>query len=678
MAVPAGLRPFTPAQESAARLAGRTVGNEALLLALERLLLDAARTGNRPHTLLVGPAGSGKSHLLRVAVHRALVQASVAEQLVFIRFDEDALGLSRLLDVLTEALRQLTPARSGAAGLPADQYEAALAGALGDRLLVVLIENLDRVAQAMGPAGQRDFRDWLQRSDRVLVLATAQWPVPAVSEPAAPWHELFAISQSDELDLTQRRALLVRLAAESPDRGLAGYLATGSGQARLRALATLVGGSPRAWTILADCLTVDSLAALLPALHALLERLVPFHQQLLWNLSTVEQRLVRALADGPYQAGTVAELAGQAGVSQRVAASTLGRLADSRIVLAGKVAGLDQRLTWYRLREPLLRHHLQYRSAAEQPLPLLVQLVKAWHLSGGATGLPSGSEPIAPAGTGSPFDVTAAQRDPQAVLAAVRFWGHDSSDGSAPDGGQAGALVELMLLALRHDWRGAVDLVDRGLLDSKLLGLGRTLVTHAHAQDPDQPAADRFELLLGQAAEATAGRTHAILELVAACWDGGLDPRRAQQRLAALASANHRGSDRFGSDRFGSDRFGLDVQRALAYWTGEAGDPASACELAARLLSGNDDQHLPGAQAGSAQQVLQRNLGRLLDSTPTEATPAGAAEQAPVELEPGGLIGLLRAALAGSAEALVRLPDELRPMVESARSVAAKAVGGHP
>jgi hypothetical protein len=62
-----------------------------------------------------------------------------------------------------------------------------------------------------------------------------------------------------------------------------------------------------------------------------------------------------------------------------VAATTLKRLSDMRWVKSDKSPELDQRLSWYRLREPLVRHHFQYRSARDQPLPLIVELLKAWY-----------------------------------------------------------------------------------------------------------------------------------------------------------------------------------------------------------------------------------------------------------------------------------------------------------
>src|SRR3712207_1767859 len=103
------IRPFTPSQESAADLSDRTVGRDEILEILIDRLVSAAMSRNRPHTLLVGPRGSGKTHLINVAIHRALQRSEVRERLIFVRFDEDAVGITRYLDIVQKAWCALRP-----------------------------------------------------------------------------------------------------------------------------------------------------------------------------------------------------------------------------------------------------------------------------------------------------------------------------------------------------------------------------------------------------------------------------------------------------------------------------------------------------------------------------------------------------------------------------------------
>ena len=191
--------PFTPSREVAASAAGaaevaaRTVGREEILTRLEQRLRSAATSRNRPHTLLVGPWGSGKTHLVEVALHRMRQNAAVADQLAVVRLPEDAIRVTRYQDLLDLAAGQLRgdPASSGpaavagatAAGLPrrpAEDVDALpaepLAGRAGrapatggsvseqdirellnGRVLLLVIDNLDRVFTAIGVRGQRQF-----------------------------------------------------------------------------------------------------------------------------------------------------------------------------------------------------------------------------------------------------------------------------------------------------------------------------------------------------------------------------------------------------------------------------------------------------------------------------------------------------------------------------------------
>ena len=84
----------------------------------------------------------------------------------------------------------------------------------------------------------------------------------------------------------------------------------------------------------------------------------PYYQQRLLALGGNEQRIVTALATHRWAAAPVREIAVAAGLEQRVAASHTGSAGRAGWVRAEKVPGTDQRTTWYRLRDPLVRYPL--------------------------------------------------------------------------------------------------------------------------------------------------------------------------------------------------------------------------------------------------------------------------------------------------------------------------------
>lgn len=381
----AALPVFTPSAVSPDALAMRTVGREAEIELLVRAIRTAATTDNRPHQLIVGPRGSGKSHLLIVALHEALADAEIAERVAVTMLPEDAVEIAGYEDLLVSIVDRAPDGsdrrRDEARGLRSRHDVAGLERLaleqLGDRVMVVVLENLDRVFRDLGDMGQARLRNLTETSAKVLLLASTPLLFAAVSAYARPWYGSFDVEHLSELDAEQGRELLRRVAAAAGDEKLAASLDTPTGLSRVKAVEHLAGGSPRMWTVLAGCMTVDLLDELVPLVEALFDELAPYYQQRLWDLGGVERKLVHELCQ--VSSATVKDLAHAAGLTERAAATSLGRLHDARWLRRDKRPGTDQRSTWYSLREPLLRHHVEYRDARGDNLPAIVGFLRSWY-----------------------------------------------------------------------------------------------------------------------------------------------------------------------------------------------------------------------------------------------------------------------------------------------------------
>ena len=368
-------RPFTPTREDPRDLDARTVGVESGA-AIDRIAarIDAAPTGNLAHTLVVGPRGAGKTHALAVAQQRSrALHAPGAAVAVVV--PEDAHGIVTYAELLGAVARDLGLHVEVGGQRDVGQIEARVGEVLGDRVLVLVVENLDRLFAKLGRDGQHDLRAWVETSRRVLVLASTPMLFDGVQRRDGPWFGSFVVEPLGDLTAEDGTELLTRLRAD--DTELVPYLATESGMARVQALHALTGGSPRLWTIFADVVTVDLLDELVPAVERLLEELVTYYQQRLWDLGPNEERIVIALGTGAVSQ-TATALAHDLGLDRNTIGTTLGRLEEARWVRGGKVAGTDQRSTWYELREPLLRHYLQYRNESTSELTLVVTVLRHW------------------------------------------------------------------------------------------------------------------------------------------------------------------------------------------------------------------------------------------------------------------------------------------------------------
>lgn len=374
---------FTPSAIAPDELDAITVGREALFETLVHRIISAVRSGSRPHTLLIAPRGGGKTHTLHVAVHRSLADPEIAKQVLPVMIPEDALSIGSYLDLLVEIARAIDDevgetARALRRAKDAVGIEQAITDAAAGRMILLAIENLDRVFDSIGSTGQGSLRAWVETSTDVMIFATAPMLFSGVASRSYPWYGSFMVETLLELSV-EEGAVMLRLAAQRRgDEDLASFVNSPEGLDRLQVVHRLAGGSPRLWHILSDCVDVKSLDALVPAVEALLDRLAPYYQQRLWQLPTGEQRLVVELARG-WEPKTVSDLAAAVGVSNQSAATALRRLTTSRWVTSAKSPTGDKRASWYDLTEPLLRYHLHYREDRGKPLRLIVEFLRSFY-----------------------------------------------------------------------------------------------------------------------------------------------------------------------------------------------------------------------------------------------------------------------------------------------------------
>lgn len=705
-------RPFTPSQEPVEDLERRTVGRDRLLDVLAQRFRDAASGRARPHTLLVGPRGSGKSHLLRVALARLDREEAVAGRLAVAEISEDGVGITRYGDLLFEiATKLVSPANRGWDVVDA---ESAILAGIGDRTLVLVIENLDRVFRAIGLAGQRDLRSWVETTGRVLLVAATPALFAGVQERTQPWFNGLILTPVEGLTPEQGRELLTNLARDKGDEKLAAFLDSGQGRARVEAIARLTGGSPRIWMVLSECITLDTLDALVPAVEALVESLVPYYQQLLWDLPDNHQAIVRQLADGVEAALTAADIAHRTLLTPQTVSKALSLLEAGRWVRAEKATGGDQRRTWYSLREPMLRHHFQWRSGRGAPLTLVVEILRAWFDHGelrrglAAAGMRSPSERyLAEALAEAPrgLDLAYASRNRVDLATEARVW-LNRTDAVYPR--DCGRYVEVALL-LEED--PALDVAAQ--LESR----------PPPGQDDDavvkalnERRGSSLEDLLTAVVDATQPDTRAGLALVAAGWVGQVSPKEAREiigraepgavksrklrhalelealswlgdsvepleRLTQTANLLSTATAEFGSE----DPLVLTTRHQVAYFTGRVGDAAGALRLYQELLP--DTVRVLGAAdelTQAVRYVFSRTATRAgetdlaLDLSlrePILGDALIAALEKAREEPKNDLLALVWRAGRGDPEAEAQLPAELREISASLRARAEVALG---
>lgn len=326
---------------------------------------DAATGPARAHTLVVGARGSGKTHVVDSAVGGTLGGSRLRRRVAVAWIGEDTVALSSYADLLLLIQRRLGGLDPRSATLRRDRnhvgLERRIEQSLGDRVLVLVLENLHHVFGAIGRSGAGALRGWVESSGRVLVIATTPRVFRDVTARDEPWFGNFATERLRTLTDEDGRALLLAAAHARRDTRLASFVESPTGLARVRALRHLLGDSVRAWAVVADRVDVAMLDDFAGAVRVIRDSLTAYFTVRLRALPADQQALVTELALGS-GAQSVGELADHTGQDAKVTGTTLRRLTDAHLVTAAKVPGTDQRTTWYHLREPLLRLHLQWEA----------------------------------------------------------------------------------------------------------------------------------------------------------------------------------------------------------------------------------------------------------------------------------------------------------------------------
>ena len=300
------------------------------------------------HVLIVGPRGRGKTMLLARLAAELRTDRALSPRALPVQFMEESHEVFSLADFWLEALFHL--AREIAAARPeiaaelrathgdlksrwrereiADRARAAVIGAgeLLDRHLVVMVENLQALADSVDERFGWGVRQALQTEPGLTLVATATSRFDALEDARHAFYELFRTVCLKPLDI----ASCLRL-----------WQAVGGGErpeTEIEPIRILTGGNPRLLVIIARFARRLSLRDLMEELVALIDDHTEYFRGHLEGLPKTERRVYLALID-LWRPSTTGEIAERAALDVRHVSTMLGRLAARGAVLvdgAGK------------------------------------------------------------------------------------------------------------------------------------------------------------------------------------------------------------------------------------------------------------------------------------------------------------------------------------------------------
>jgi DNA-binding Lrp family transcriptional regulator len=243
-----------------------------------------------------------------------------------------------------------------------------------------LLENLDSVLHAIGSDGVHHLRSAIEDS-KILLIATSPLLFDEVQKAKAPLFGFFDTIHLDELSVDDALELMRRVAKIRGDDELLEFLDTPQARARAAAVQALAGGQPRIWMLFTGCLSVQALDELVPLFMESLDDLTPYYQSRVGSLSPQLQQIVMmfcrqgsALSNKAIAEGT--------GIDERRVATAMKDLERKGYVrkptsILESVG--DERISWWDLREPLMRLSLNVKSSRGKPLRTIVEFLKLWY-----------------------------------------------------------------------------------------------------------------------------------------------------------------------------------------------------------------------------------------------------------------------------------------------------------
>ena len=385
MSIPS-LSRFTPSLLSGEVLEAMFVQREQLASNLLERIRSSATTPSKHYSLVIGPRGIGKTHLVSLVHHRIQSDEELAGQLICAWLREEEWGITSFVDLLIRVLRtlanelgdneldqkyqQMFDLDIDAAELAAEKL---LLEVVADRTLLVIVENLDEVFGGLRVEGQAKLRSYLQNNPKWTILATSQSLFRGVSLRSSPFYGFFETSHLRELAFDDAVELLRKIAVLQENVQLALDLQTTIGRSRVRAIHHLAAGNPRVYVILSQFLTSSSLDQLVEPLMRTLDDLTPYYQARMTYLSAQQRKLVEFLCERR-SAVAVKEIAKRNFVTPQTASSQLNKLTEMGYVRPVRIG----RESFYELREPLMRLSMEVKRQRGAPLRLFVEFLRLW------------------------------------------------------------------------------------------------------------------------------------------------------------------------------------------------------------------------------------------------------------------------------------------------------------
>ena len=384
---------YSPGNMDRESLEAVFVGRDDVMEDVLSRITASIRSPQKQYILLVGPRGSGKTHLLALAYHRLIASFDAddaGDSVAIALLKEEEWGVASYLDLVVRILRALAEEAPRLNAEIANVYDRFSkdpvdAEAFAVRLLrrhsegktlLLLCENLVDLFHGLDDEGQKRWRAAIQENGNWAIVATTPQLFAALTLQDNPFYGFFTIRALEKIDLETGIDLLSKKAIHDDKSDLAEFLRTPLGRARARAVHHLAAGNHRAYVVLFDFLDKESLEDLVGPFMHMVDDLTPYYQERMRRIPPAQRKIVEFLCLKGTPA-TVKDISTSCLMSQQTTAKQIGELETAGFVSRNR----SGRNTFCELSEPLMRICIEVKDNKTQHFRLFVEFLRHWFTS---------------------------------------------------------------------------------------------------------------------------------------------------------------------------------------------------------------------------------------------------------------------------------------------------------
>ena len=380
---------YSPGNMDRESLEALFIGRHEVMEDVLSRVITSIQNPEKHFVLLVGPRGSGKTHLLALA-HLRLTDrfdADARDSVAVALLNEEEWGVASYLDLVVRILRALADNASALEADIAGVYErfskdptnaesyavALLRQHTRGKTLLLLCENLVDLFDGLGAEGQKRWRAAIQEDGNWTIVASTPSLFAAITLQDNPFYGFFTIRALEKIDFDTGLELLAKKAVHEGKLELAEFLRTPLGRARARAVHHLAAGNHRAYVVLFDFLEKESLEDLVGPFMDMVDELTPYYQDRMRQLPPAQRKIVEFLClEGTPT--TIKDISTPCLMSHQTAAKQI-----SELEAAGFVSKVRSgRNTFCELSEPLMRICIEVKDNKAHHFRQFVEFLRHW------------------------------------------------------------------------------------------------------------------------------------------------------------------------------------------------------------------------------------------------------------------------------------------------------------